>query len=228
MDIINSNEKFSTQKILELACSAQRTNGTYIKENDWFSNTNLIPNKILILHTLNLVRFNVMPPKHLRILPEDIQLAEEIRKFYRRLTFTVIDNDDGNNHFPTEVNLIFNKDEITKSEVGYLACLPSLYPRSAADSKIKKYAALCEDGYLGAIGEELWDKDGEILEVTRSKNFDAWNITAVIENMMASWLSSKELSVGPCVIVRSKIKDLSKHWKYNNPVTRLHYVRAAQ
>ena len=205
MDIIKSNKKFDTQKILELACAAQRINGKYIKETDWLfsppDQNKLYPNKILILHTLNLVNFHTMPPKHLKVISEDVTLADEIRKYYRRLSFTVMDDNSDNKHFPNEVNQIFNAPEITTSEVGYLACLPSLYPRDVVRDRIKKYVSKCANDYLGAVGEEIYDKDCEILDVTRSKNFDAWNITAVIENMMVSWMSSKELTVGPCVIV---------------------------
>jgi len=85
-----------------------------------------------------------------------------------------------------------------------------------------------DDGYVGLIGEQILDKDCEIINSQRSKNFDAWNIDAIIDNKMVSWFSQADLKLGPCVIIKGKVKDHSKHWKHSNAVTRLNYVKAAQ
>jgi hypothetical protein len=45
---------------------------------------------------------------------------------------------------------------------------------------------------------------------------------------MVSWLNKTNLNLGACVIVKAKVKDHSKHWKHQNDVTRLNYVKAAQ
>ena len=77
-------------------------------------------------------------------------------------------------------------------------------------------------------GTKLFDLDSEILEVRRSKNYDAYNVTAIICNKMATWMSNPELQVGPAVIVRANIKGLNIHQIYNVPVTRLNYVKVYQ
>jgi hypothetical protein len=82
--------------------------------------------------------------------------------------------------------------------------------------------------YLANIGTELDDKDCEILATSRSKNYEAWNIDAIIDNKIVSWMSKVDLKLGPAVVVRAKVKDHSSHWKYSVPVTRLNYVKAAQ
>ena len=231
-------DKFNVITTLELACAAFRVNGSYIKEGGWMHRLqkkdefpSQVANKILILHSLNpdfwFNHYNGLPPKKLLVLDEDTTLAGNIEKFYRRLAFTVMDATE-NFSFESEVFSIFNKDAITASEIGYIACLPSLYFRDVSQATIKKHATKCENEYLGAIGQELFDRDCEILDVSKSKNFDAWNVTAVIDNMMVSWMSKQQLQIGPCVIINSRIKDLSLHWKHSNPVTRLHYVRVAQ
>jgi len=106
--------------------------------------------------------------------------------------------------------------------------LPSVYARDKAQTKIKKVARTVEEGYLGDIGSQLSDLDCEILEVTKSKNFTGWNVCAIIENKMASWMSQTELKVGACVIVKAKVKAQGKHWKHHNDETRLNFVKAAQ
>lgn len=229
--------KLPTQIVLELSCSAHRTLGRYIKEGDiWFNQLNPretpkeIPNKWLIQSTLGLKVWeheNRLPPKHLIITNEDLELAENIKKFYRRLTFDIIAEGESD-AFRANIFKIFNSDEITESEIGYIACLPSIYFREKSKDKVKKASMFCDHEYLGIEGSKLFDLDSEILEVNRSRNFDAYNVTAIINNKMATWMSTPELEIGPAVIVRANIKGLNTHQVYNVPVTRLNYVKAAQ
>ena len=54
------------------------------------------------------------------------------------------------------------------------------------------------------------------------------NVCAIIDNKMVSWISKNNLKTGPAVLIKGKVKDHSKHWKHDNPVTRLNYVKVAQ
>lgn len=223
----------SVQTVLELACSAQRKLGRYIKEGDfWFQDMDPktapteMPNKWLIKSTLRLMDWSErMPPRDLVITDEDRQLANDIRKFYRKLAFAVIAQE---NSFESTIFNLLNKTEMDHSNLGFLACLPSMYFKALATKKVEKASRTCDEEFLGAVGSWIGDLDSEIIEVKRSKNFDAWNIIAIIDNKMATWLSNPELTLGPAVIVKAKIKDYSQHWLHKNSVTRLHYVKAAQ
>jgi hypothetical protein len=82
--------------------------------------------------------------------------------------------------------------------------------------------------HIGYINEEIFDKDCEIIEVKRSKNYDAWNTCAIIDNKLVSWMGKNELKLGPCVVIKAKIKEHSMHWKYQVPETRMNYVKAFQ
>ena len=227
-------KEYSTQQVLELACAAQRVNGTYIKEqeavfdcDDKFVFTKQ-PNKILMLFTLDHRVWNGDPasaPMPLKVSPEDTARAEEIRTYYKRLLFAAI---DGTSEFLTTVNSILASDMVKENQFGYVACLPSVQARDQAKNQIKKVARKLDEGFVGEIGSNLLDLDCEILESVRSKNFDAYNICAIINNKMVSWFSKTDLKLGACVIVKAKVKDHSEHWLHKNPVTRLNYVKAAQ
>jgi hypothetical protein len=223
-------KEYPTQQILELACAAQRVNGSYVKESESvYADDGVLmytkyPNKVLMMYTLDTTL--VIPDlKALKVLPEDIAQAEEIQKYYKRLMFAAI---DGSNEFLTNVNSILNSETVKENQFGYVACLPSVQARDATHLKVKKAARQVEDGFLGAEGETLTDLDCEILEVIKSKNFEGWNICAIINNKMASWMSQKKLVTGPCVIVKAKVKAQGKHWKHENDETRLNYVKAVQ
>ena len=232
---------FPLQMLLELACAAQRQNKDYIKslEAVYASGDGIIndgkvmyykyPNRQLMLVTLGEDKTQYGPdmpkPTLLCTNLEDKELADELQKYYRRLMFAAI---EGGNEFQTEINSLLNSEEIPLNKLGFIACLPSVYKRDYANNQFEKRSKTVDDAYIGEINDTLWDKDCEIISSQRSKNYDAWNIDAIIDNKMVSWMSKTELKLGACVLVKGKIKAQNKHWKYQNSVTRLNYVKAAQ
>ena len=227
-------KEFPTQQVLELACAAQRVNGSYVKEGENVYAENGVfmfskkTNKMLMLCTLIPNSWTTDPkdaPMPLKILPEDTAQAEEIKKHFRKFLFSAI---EGENEFQTSINSILSGDMVKQNQFGYVACLPSVYVRDVAQTKVKRAVRQVEEGYLAEIGSTVKDLDAEILSSVKSKNFEGYNIDAIINNRMASWLSKVDLKIGPAVIVKAKVKDHTKHWKHQNDVTRLNFVKAAQ
>ena len=227
-------KEFPTQQVLELACAAQRINGTYIKESvNVFADDNAYmytnhTNKMMMLCTVNPSNWTADPkdaPMPLKVLPEDTLLSEEIKKHFRKFMFSAI---EGENDFQTNINTILSGDSVKVNHFGYVACLPSVYVRDLAQNKVKKAARQVEEGVLAEIGSTLKDLDAEIISSVKSKNFEGYNIDAIINNKMVSWMNKTDLTLGPAVIIKAKVKDCNKHWKHQNDVTRLHYVKAAQ
>jgi hypothetical protein len=229
-----SNKEFPTQHVLELACASQRVNGEYLKEAEGVYSADGVymytkqTNKMLMLCTLDHTIWTADPkdaPIPLKVLPEDVTQAEEIKKHFRKFLFSAI---EGENDFQTSINTILSGDTVKQNQFGYVACLPSVYVRDIAQTKVKKAARQVEEGYLGEVGSNLKDLDAEILSSVKSKNFEGYNVDAIINNRMASWINKTSLNLGACVIVKAKVKDHTKHWKHQNDVTRLNYVKAAQ
>jgi hypothetical protein len=72
------------------------------------------------------------------------------------------------------------------------------------------------------------DKDCEVIQVKKSKNFDGYGVLAIIDNKIVSWYSRHVLTVGPAVMIKCKIKEHSENWQTKKPETRLNYVKIAQ
>lgn len=224
------------RQVLELACSAERLNKLYIKEttpiysDDGKIMSYVWANKMLVLLMLYPEKYKKtheteLPPPLLRITQDDRNFADDIQKYFRRLMFSAV---QGDNEFQTKVNTILEIGEVAAGEIGFVACLPSVYRRDRAKNNIKKQIHTLDNSFLSEIGSYIQDKDCEVLESQRSKNFDAWNICAIIDNKMVSWMSKIDLKLGPAVVVKAKVKDHSKHWQHENAVTRLNYVKAVQ
>lgn len=229
--------EYPLQTILELACAAQRYNKEYTKslEACYTSDGKLFgykhPNRKLMLSVLGEDKTNytdadvLLKPPLITTNMEDKQLAEDMLKFYRRLMFNAI---EGTDDFKTDLNSILTKDTTTVSKFGWIACLPSVYKKDLGKHQFDKKVKLVQDEYLGQVGQNLFDLDCDILTSFKSKNFEAFNIDAIIENKLVSWMSQKDLTIGPAVIVKAKVKGHSEHWKTKTKVTRLNYVKAAQ
>jgi hypothetical protein len=229
------SKEFPLHQVLELACAAQRVNNAYIKEVESIFDIEgkflfmKHSNKSLVRKALKLADSNNTAPEFaphdISIEDTDRELANEIQKYFKRLMFAAV---KGDNEFQMEVNTLLTLAVVPDNKIGFIACLPSVYKRDSANNQIEKRARSADKEYLSAVGSSVFDKDCEILASQRSKNFDAWNVDAIIDNKMVSWFSKVDMKVGPCVVVKSKVKDHSLHWKYGNPVTRLNYVKAVQ
>jgi hypothetical protein len=228
------SKEFPLQQVLELSCAAQRFNNAYIKEVESVfdsegtfmymkhANKALVKKALKLNDGSNSVEF---APQDIFVEPSDTELANEIQKYFRRLMFSAV---KGDNEFQMEVNTLLTLGIIPENKIGFIACLPSVYKRDHANNQIEKRIRTTDKEYLGSIGSTILDQDCEIIGSVRSKNFDAWNIDAIINNKMVSWFSKIDMKVGPCVVVKGKIKDHSLHWKHQTPVTRLNYIKAVQ
>lgn len=229
------SENYPTQRVLELACAAQRVNKEYTKEPvSIFDKEGRFlfvkhSNKNLIRWALGIDRYSGVEkefaPQDIFIEDCDKEQATEIRKYFRKFMFSAI---KGDNEFQTEVNLILNSEEIPANKIGYVGSLPWVWQKDMTKAKTDRALKIADEGYLANEGAWLIDKDAEILRCERSKNFDAFNILAIIDNKIASWMTSKSVQIGAAVIVKAKVKQHTKHWLVHKDETRLHYVKVAQ
>lgn len=215
-------------EFIALACAAQRYNGRYVKTYELGfldADKELHPNKHLILSTLKILdeRYNL--DITLEITKEDKQLASEIYKFYQRLLFSAILNE---NEFQSKLYVILQANTVKSNELGFIACLPHVYQKDLHKKQINQKIKNLDHTHLSEVGAKILDKDCDVIECSQSKNYAAWNVLAIIENKLIGWMSKQELKQGPCVVISANIKKHSDNWKYNMPVTLLNYVRYAQ
>lgn len=227
--------EFPVQKVLELACAAQRTNKAYIKTAEYIYDDQgkfvfvKHENKTLVRSALGIDKYDKAEqefrPMQLFVEDQDKELADEIRSYYKRLMFSAV---KGDNEFQTEVFSLLMTEDMPSNKIGFIACLPSVYVRDVGKNKLEKMFRIADSVALGEVGDMLLDKDCEILQVNRSKNFDAWNILAIIDNKIVSWMSNKEPRVGPAVVIKAKVKQHAENWLCKKIETRLNYVKIAQ
>lgn len=228
------SQTFPTRRVLELACAAQRTNKEYLKESQSVFDTDgkflflKHTNKALVRWALGIDRSGVaqeFAPQDIFIEDCDKAQADEIQKYFRRLVFSAI---KGDNEFQTEVNALLNEEEVAANKIGYIACLPSVYLKDSSRNSFEKRVRTLDEGYVADVDKWITDRDCEILQCIRSKNFDAYNVDAIIDNKLVSWFSKNDLKIGPAVLIKGKVKDHGNNWLTKTSTTRLNYVKVAQ
>jgi hypothetical protein len=226
--------EYPVQQILELACAAQRYNGEYTKEtspvysDDFKIIDYKFSNKMLMLHSVGAHEWSEMEsvPTKLVVTEEDKRLTEEIRSYYRRLMFSVLANSD--NTFQQEILSLLNKEMMSSNKLGFIACLPSAYERDCKRSNVSKILRECDNLYLSPIDSKISNLEAKIIDCTRSKNFDAFNITAIIDNKVVSWFSKKVIDTPEVTIKTAKVKGHQQHWISKKFETRLNYVKVIE
>jgi hypothetical protein len=228
--------EFPVQLVLEFACSAYRTNNGYLKSSESVFDAEerflflKHDNKSLIRYALGIDKYSnteqEFRPMQLFIEDTDKELADEIRSFYKRLMFAAV---KGDNDFQTEIFSLLMTETMSSNKIGWIASLPSVYEKDSNKNRIDKFLKKADSAVLADIGEVVLDKDCEVLRVSASKNFDADNILAIIDNKIVSWMTSKkDVKTGPAVIVKAKVKQHTENWQCGKIETRLNYVKVAQ
>ena len=224
---------FPVQRALELACAAQRYNQCYQKESETLYTDDgkamgyKHSNKTLMLWTLDQEGRITADPQYLPPVIEandsDRLLTEDIRTYYRRLMFSVLAQPE--NQFLQEILSLLNKEIMNENKLGFIACLPHVYEKDRKRNDITKIIRECDNNYLGSKETKLMNLEATIVDCERSKNFDAYNILAIVDNKLASWFSKFPIRQNRVEIVSDKVKDNNQNWLTKKAETRLNYVK---
>jgi hypothetical protein len=224
---------FPVQRALELACAAQRYNQCYQKESETLYTDDgkamgyKHSNKTLMIWTLDQERRITADPQYLPPVIEtddsDRLLTEDIRTYYRRLMFSVLAQPE--NQFLQEILSLLNKETMKENKLGFVACLPHVYEKDRKRNDITKIIRECDNNYLGSKETKLMNLEATIVDCERSKNYDAYNILAIVDNKLASWFSKFPIRQNRVEIVSAKVKDNNQNWLTKKAETRLNYVK---
>jgi len=224
---------FPIQRALELACAAQRYNQCYQKESETLYTDDgkamgyKHSNKTLMIWTLDQERRITADPQYLPPVIEandsDRLLTEDIRTYYRRLMFSVLAQPE--NQFLQEILSLLNKETMNENKLGFIACLPHVYEKDRKRNDITKIIRECDNNYLGSKESKLMNLEATIVDCERSKNYDAYNILAIVDNKLASWFSKFPIRQNKVEIVSAKVKDNNQNWLTKKAETRLNYVK---
>lgn len=176
------------------ACAAQRINGSYVKYKlDETSETNrqIIDN---FLANTDL------------ITQADREQGEAVRKYYKGLTFKILQGKKLND-FDNTAMVIANRDVIENSyDVAVIASLPSCYERAVQRDNINRKLENASGGFIGRIGDKV-KVNVEVVRCTFSQQWMTHFISGVTTDDQAVFFAHKQpIEIGKWVIAQGTVK----------------------
>jgi hypothetical protein len=227
-DKVSVNERsWSAIEALAMACSVYRQKGytstsTVISgepsdERRWTNKDHLIYQLVpeLASHTY-LSSF--------KITDQDLETAEAIIKYFRRLSFGVLG--ENLNDYMARVFNVTQKEQITFAELGIVASVPQVYEREIQSKEIKNIARETKQEYLGKEGDKL-TLHIRYINTRFVPNLNCFAHDAVTDtNHLVNFLSKIEMGKpGVCQTVQARVKRHGVNYHTKTFETQLNYVK---
>lgn len=190
------------------ACAAQRINGSYLKyiEEGKTGETNRQMIDRFLADT-NL------------ITQADREQGELVRKYYKGLTFKILQGKKLND-FDNTAMVIANRDVIENTyDVAVIASLPSCYERAVARDNINRKLENARGGLIGRVGDKV-KINVEVVRSTFSQQWMTYFISGVTTDDQAVFFSYKQpIDAGKLIIAEGTVK------RHGENITQLNRVK---
>lgn len=154
---------FQADDVWSAACAAQRINGSYVKYIDPETGKASETNRQIIDRFLADTSL---------ITEADREQGESVRKYYKGLTFKILQGKKLND-FDNTAMVIANRDVIESAyDIAVIASLPSCYDRAVTRDNANRKLENASGGFIGKVG----DKVKATVEVVRSVYSQQWGV----------------------------------------------------
>jgi hypothetical protein len=196
------------------ACSAQRTNGAYVKlsmisESD--------PNVTYQLSNRQIIESLMTDTT--KITDEDREQGKKVRAFYQAFTFKILQG-KRLSEFDNTAMLISNRDVITSTyDMAVIASLPSCYERDVKRQTVDQRINYARGGFIGQVGNKV-STSVEVLRSSYSHSYNVNFVTGINSDDQVVFFSYRsELEVGKMYDIYGNVKS------HRDTITQLNRVK---
>jgi len=188
-------EVFKANDVWAAACAAHRVNNGYINAYDYESK--VTPNRDLVHKFLK---------DTTNILDQDRVEAEKIHKYYKGLTFKILQGKKLSD-FEQKVSEICELEEIKSNyDIAVLASLPHSYLKALERDAVQRKIENASGGFIGNIGDKV-SIDVEVLKCNYSKNWNVYFVQGLTKDDQAVFFAYKqEIAKGTKINVTGRVK----------------------
>ena len=141
-----------------------------------------------------------------QIKQESRDKAELVRKYYKALTFKILQGKKLSDFLNTAM-IIADRDVITTNgDISVITSLPHSYNKSVERDKIDNRINFADGGFIGNVG----DKVSVTLEVVKNNysiQWDTWYVTGItIDNKVLFFAYKKAIDIGSHVTIEGTVK----------------------
>lgn len=188
--------EYNADDVWAAACAAQRVNKKYIKVTDPNAIESQRTNRDLVLEFL---------ADTTTITDSDREQGQLIRKYYKGLTFKILQGKKLSN-FDNDVMVLANRDIITSFyDVAVITSLPSCYQRNVRRDEDERRVNTARGGYVGNVGDKV-ELEIEVLRTVYSFNYNTNFVTGITSDDQAVFFSYKHNVVSNKLKIRGTVK----------------------
>lgn len=160
----------------------------------------------------------------IKVVQEDIDNANAIINYYRRLTFGVIA--DNLNDYMQRVFSSTQKPEVMFKDFGVLASVPAVYFKEMEKKRIEKEAKSTKQEHLGEVGQTV-ELNIRYINTRYIKKLECYGHDAVTDSgHLVNFLNKAELGkTGTNQKIRAKVKAHGVNYTTKTIETQLNYVK---
>jgi hypothetical protein len=160
----------------------------------------------------------------IKVKQEDIDMAADIVRHYRKLTFGVIADDL--NDYMTRVFSSTQGETVTFKDLGVVASVPSLYQKDLEKRRVEKESKNSVQEYIGVVGESI-DLTIRYINTRFVQKLECYAHDAITNSgHLVNFLNKKKLGdVGQTQKIRAKVKSHGTNYQTKALQTQLNYVK---
>jgi hypothetical protein len=160
----------------------------------------------------------------IKVKQEDIDMAADIVRYYRKLTFGVIADDL--NDYMTRVFSSTQGEKITFKDLGVVASVPSLYQKDLEKRRVEKESKNSVQEHIGVVGESI-DLTIRYINTRFVQKLECYAHDAITNSgHLVNFLNKKKLGdVGQTQKIRAKVKSHGISYQTKALQTQLNYVK---
>jgi hypothetical protein len=220
------DKEFNTLDILAISCALYRTVGFISQARA--SETGSSSTADMIAYA---VYSDIAPEWYAKVdvIDADVAQATDIIKFYRRLTFKVLNNTA--NEFETRILSIIDATEVTHKSFKMIACVPNSYQKDLqynnAISLINETSGKLIEPINSKITTFCYIVESRQISSTRFGSEVFYGHTAITtDGCLVEFLNKDSLgSIDSTIKIQANVKDYKSHFKTGKPLTQLNYVK---
>lgn len=211
--------------VLALSCAIQRSKGKYVGvQTVWDGKVDEHTSKdILFFYLVPGTSPEGFVP-NVKVTDDDKQQANEIIKFYRKLTFGVLA--ENVNDYLKSISRILGNSEITIKDFGIISSIPNTYERDVIRSEKDKIIKQTQGEIFGNVGDSV-NLFCCLIDIHFIKSIECFAHVAVdSQGRLIEFLNKKQLGFeNDNIQIKAKIKGHSNHYQTKKPLTQLNYVK---
>ncbi len=187
---------FNADDVWSAACAAQRINGSYVKYRDP-EDLDKETNRQIIDRFLSDTTL---------ITDTDREQGEAVRKYYKGLTFKILQGKKLND-FDNTTMVIANRDIIENAyDIAVIASLPSCYDRAIQRDNINRKLENASGGFIGRVGDKV-KVNVEVVRCTFSQQWMTHFISGVTTDDQAVFFAYKQpIEIGKMIVAQGTVK----------------------